>query len=270
MSHGVLWLQVLAFCETLADAAGLRKHLVLRTRVLRADPILPDSAPSSSPSSGQCYASSQFARPLLRWRVVTETHPSSSIAAAAAGPMPGDAAESSHDNTAVAVAGQQASKQQEWVFDAVASCVGIFSEMQLPQVRCVPVELACGRPRHAPPQTVTSITQVSAGTRMRGQRACCMLEPSISWCTASASIHTELNKSSVYHTHHSSSANVNICGSLQVPGMAEWPGLQLHSHNYRGAEQFRGQQVMVVGASFSGQCNRPAGSVSRGRGIASS
>lgn len=41
--------------------------------------------------------------------------------------------------------------------------------------------------------------------------------------------------------------------------MAEWPGCQLHSHNYRGAEQFRGQRVMVVGASFSGQCNGSAG-----------
>lgn len=40
---------------------------------------------------------------------------------------------------------------------------------------------------------------------------------------------------------------------LQVPGMADWPGLQLHSHNYRGSLQFQGMaQVLVVGASFSG------------------
>jgi cation diffusion facilitator CzcD-associated flavoprotein CzcO len=35
--------------------------------------------------------------------------------------------------------------------------------------------------------------------------------------------------------------------------MDQWPGLQLHSHNYRGAAQFKGQNVMVVGASFSGK-----------------
>lgn len=41
--------------------------------------------------------------------------------------------------------------------------------------------------------------------------------------------------------------------ALQIPGMATWPGLQLHSHNFRGAGQFKGQKVMVVGASFSGK-----------------
>jgi cation diffusion facilitator CzcD-associated flavoprotein CzcO len=39
----------------------------------------------------------------------------------------------------------------------------------------------------------------------------------------------------------------------QIPGMSQWPGLQLHAHNFRGAVQFKGQKVMVVGASFSGQ-----------------
>lgn len=39
---------------------------------------------------------------------------------------------------------------------------------------------------------------------------------------------------------------------LQVPGMASWPGLQLHSHNYRSSQPFAGKRVLVVGASFSG------------------
>eukprot|EP00775_Hariotina_reticulata_P007189 gene7189-7403_t len=40
----------------------------------------------------------------------------------------------------------------------------------------------------------------------------------------------------------------------RVPGMADWPGLQLHSHNYRGPHQFKGMaKVLVVGASFSGE-----------------
>lgn len=40
--------------------------------------------------------------------------------------------------------------------------------------------------------------------------------------------------------------------------MAGWPGLQLHSHNYRSPEGFAGQRVMVVGASFSGGLARGA------------
>lgn len=163
---------MLAYCEALADAAGLRDHLVLHTRVLRVDPMLPDSVHGSLPNvtqqsqtppvqkaatgstestvhppvsteqhddcTGQCSQPSQFAQPLhqhtgLRWHVVTETQHSSSTAATAAGAASGDAAADCQE--AAAVAGQPASQQQEWVFDAVSSCVGIFSEIQLPQVR---------------------------------------------------------------------------------------------------------------------------------------
>jgi len=38
-----------------------------------------------------------------------------------------------------------------------------------------------------------------------------------------------------------------------IPGAADFPGLLMHSHNYRTAERFKGQQVAVVGASFSGE-----------------
>jgi cation diffusion facilitator CzcD-associated flavoprotein CzcO len=37
-----------------------------------------------------------------------------------------------------------------------------------------------------------------------------------------------------------------------VPGAQHWPGLQMHSHNYRVPEAFEGQTVVVVGASNSG------------------
>uniref|UniRef100_A0A383VB45 Flavin-containing monooxygenase n=1 Tax=Tetradesmus obliquus TaxID=3088 RepID=A0A383VB45_TETOB len=39
----------------------------------------------------------------------------------------------------------------------------------------------------------------------------------------------------------------------QLPGAEGWPGLLMHSHNYRSAERFKGQHVAVLGASFSGQ-----------------
>lgn len=50
----------------------------------------------------------------------------------------------------------------------------------------------------------------------------------------------------------------------QVEGAATFPGLQMHSHNYRQPDGFKGQTVMVVGASNSGEprchsmwlCNR--------------
>ena len=37
-----------------------------------------------------------------------------------------------------------------------------------------------------------------------------------------------------------------------LPGMDATPAFQMHSHNYRSAERFAGQTVLVVGASFSG------------------
>jgi cation diffusion facilitator CzcD-associated flavoprotein CzcO len=38
-----------------------------------------------------------------------------------------------------------------------------------------------------------------------------------------------------------------------VKGMAAFPGRQLHCHNYRHNASFKGETVLVVGASFSGQ-----------------
>ena len=37
-----------------------------------------------------------------------------------------------------------------------------------------------------------------------------------------------------------------------VAGSDSWPGLQMHSHNYRTPDVFRDQVVVVVGASNSG------------------
>ena len=37
-----------------------------------------------------------------------------------------------------------------------------------------------------------------------------------------------------------------------IPGMGSFPGIQLHSHNYRDPEAFRGKSVLVIGASNSG------------------
>ena len=39
-----------------------------------------------------------------------------------------------------------------------------------------------------------------------------------------------------------------------VAGMRTFPGLQMHCHNFRSPRQFAGQTVLVVGASFSGEC----------------
>ncbi|EIE23106.1 FAD/NAD(P)-binding domain-containing protein [Coccomyxa subellipsoidea C-169] len=38
-----------------------------------------------------------------------------------------------------------------------------------------------------------------------------------------------------------------------VEGLDDFPGLQMHCHNFRHAERFRDQTVVVVGASFSGE-----------------
>ncbi|KAL0550359.1 hypothetical protein IC582_014867 [Cucumis melo] len=38
----------------------------------------------------------------------------------------------------------------------------------------------------------------------------------------------------------------------EIPGIDGWPGEQVHSHNYRDAEPFRGKVVVLIGYSFSG------------------
>lgn len=35
--------------------------------------------------------------------------------------------------------------------------------------------------------------------------------------------------------------------------MDEFEGLQMHAHNYRSNARFKGQRVIVVGSSFSGE-----------------
>lgn len=37
-----------------------------------------------------------------------------------------------------------------------------------------------------------------------------------------------------------------------IPGGQDFPGLLMHSHNYRRADPFNGQHVAIVGASYSG------------------
>lgn len=51
----------------------------------------------------------------------------------------------------------------------------------------------------------------------------------------------------------------------EVPGAVSFPGLLMHSHNYRGPEPFAGQTVVVVGASNSGDdlCREVAGMAGR-------
>ncbi|XP_023539206.1 flavin-containing monooxygenase FMO GS-OX-like 3 [Cucurbita pepo subsp. pepo] len=38
----------------------------------------------------------------------------------------------------------------------------------------------------------------------------------------------------------------------EIPGIDEWPGEQIHSHNYRDPEPFRGKVVILIGFSSSG------------------
>jgi len=44
------------------------------------------------------------------------------------------------------------------------------------------------------------------------------------------------------------------CMQPDIPGIDSFPGKQLHCHNFRHNEPFRGERVLVVGASFSGEC----------------
>jgi hypothetical protein len=146
-------LQVLAFCEALAEAAGLHQHLVLHTRVLQIDPVLPSSAGHLPASQSLCQ------HPNLQWRVVTVTdseHPAAAAGAASVEAVDQDTTQQPlqlkgqlqqdgpidlqqqqpqpQQQEAGSQEGSQTAGQQEWVFDAVASCVGTFSEIALPQV----------------------------------------------------------------------------------------------------------------------------------------
>jgi hypothetical protein len=140
-------LQVLAFCEALAQAAGLHQHLLLHTRVLRVDPVLPSSSGHLAASHPLCQHQN------LQWRVVTVTeHPAAAAGAAAAHTvdqigtqqrpqhvgqghiLQNQQQQQQQLQDAGSQGGGQTAGQQEWVFDAVASCVGTFSEISLPQV----------------------------------------------------------------------------------------------------------------------------------------
>ena len=44
------------------------------------------------------------------------------------------------------------------------------------------------------------------------------------------------------------------CMQPDIPGIDSFPGKQLHCHNFRHNEPFRGERILVVGASFSGEC----------------
>lgn len=65
-------------------------------------------------------------------------------------------------------------------------------------------------------------------------------------------LHLMLPVSVLDLTHVPVPAVILPCRHTQVPGMDAWAGVQLHSHNFRGAAAFKGQRVLVVGASFSG------------------
>ena len=135
--------------EALAEAAGLHQHLVLHTRVLRIDPVLPSSAGHLAASQPLCQHHN------LQWRVVTATeHPAGAAARQAlvqdaTQQPPQEQQEQLQRNWPVDLQqqhppqqwqeagsqeGGQTAWQQEWVFDAVANCVGTFSEISLPQV----------------------------------------------------------------------------------------------------------------------------------------
>jgi hypothetical protein len=144
-------LQVLAFCEALAEASGLHQHLVLQTRVLRIDPVLPSSSghlPASHPLNQHHN---------LQWRVVTAIECPAAAGAAARQALVQDATQQrpqgqqeqlqrdwpvdlqQHQQPqqwqkAGRPEGRKNAVQQELVFDAVANCVGTFSEISLPQV----------------------------------------------------------------------------------------------------------------------------------------
>jgi hypothetical protein len=156
-------LQVLAYLQAFADAFDLHKHIQLNTTVMRVDPVLaqPAAAAEEEEVAGQqeveaCSmpdvveaaagistgtgsgSSSGKVFPLtpgqeVKWRVVTQSSMSSSSSDCKKGPS--TACSSLQKQPQENQKQQQQQQQQEWLFDAVAVCVGIFSEPNLPQVR---------------------------------------------------------------------------------------------------------------------------------------
>lgn len=63
--------------------------------------------------------------------------------------------------------------------------------------------------------------------------------------------HTELFDALLVCNGHYTEPNVP-----DIPGASEFPGLLMHSHNYRRADRFKGQHVAVIGPSYSGALSR--------------
>jgi hypothetical protein len=155
-------LQILAYLEAFADAFDLRKHIKLNTTVVRVDPLVDHSAAAtaaataadetpdmtgeaaagrSSKDSSSCSMFPLAPGQQLKWKVVTNCSGSCSSQSSS---TPSAGQHAAQTGTSITKADfqeqhkeqqQQQQQQQEWVFDAVAVCVGIFSEPNLPQVR---------------------------------------------------------------------------------------------------------------------------------------
>jgi hypothetical protein len=91
-------------------------------------------------------------------------------------------------------------------------------------------------------QPNSSSSSAAASTTAAGSVACAAGDP------ASVSTeHTELFDALLVCNGHYTEPNVP-----DIPGAAGFPGVLMHSHNYRRADRFRGQHVTVIGPSYSG------------------
>ena len=73
------------------------------------------------------------------------------------------------------------------------------------------------------------------------------------WCRTQACSQHSVREVNATEDSHEQMSLRSWHGGVQVQGMDEFEGLQMHAHNYRSNARFKGQRVIVVGSSFSGE-----------------
>lgn len=244
--------EVQAWLEVFAAHFKLRPHIRFQSQIVSLQP-LPSTTPNANPNSPVSFATAP------RWKLTVKHSPASKKQA-------------KHD-------GQQASKAHH--------SNGVTSQPEqshLPS-HLLPTEGCTTAAQQAPDLTSVNLPQQDASMPNRN---CLHTDGATSrmthWPHATAdvsSIHAQLSHAQLSEGQVQSQPQrppqqpvqedaheqrqyefdaVVICvGNYHQPnlpdvmGIDDFPGLQMHAHNYRSPAMFTGQNVIIVGASFSGQ-----------------
>ena len=245
--------EVQAWLEVFAAKFDLRKHVRFNTQVITVQP-LPPATSDSSPAPDSDAPASVTSAP--RWKLTVQPSLASEAFAKEGSQDPSDIEESNGSANA-----------------AELNDVSLVHGAQ--QAR----HSASNGGAHADVSTSNSNRHQNGGAANRATQQAHAASNSLSTTAKHNGFHQPDGQAQLQtHTPHQQQAQslvavdsaeqshyefdaVVVCvGNYHQPnlpevkGMDDFPGLQMHAHNYRSADMFAEQRVIIVGASFSGDC----------------